>query len=381
MLNSPIRILHFIGSLDIGGSQAMVMNIYRKIDRQKIQFDFIIDHENGTFFKNEIESLGGRVYFFPNMNGKNIFKVLKFWNNFFIKHNEYKVIHFHVRSYTSLLIPIVKKNGLFTIVHSHSTSNGNGLFSLIKYFLQLPLRFQGDYFLACSDEAGRWLFGDNVLRKKNYKTIPNAIDGKKFYFDIDKRNEVRKKLDINDECFVLGNIGRMTYSKNQMFLVELLYEIKKTHSNVKLLLVGDGETYNSIREKVIDMKLENEVIMIGSSSTPELFYHAMDVFVFPSFWEGLGIVTIEAQANGLKCIVSDKIPKSIDIGSNLISYLSLNSSKITWIEKIFSNPPKRINQEQKLKQSGFEIENNIIWIEKFYIKNHEKFLNGEHFEY
>ncbi|AEF25344.1 capsular polysaccharide biosynthesis protein [Streptococcus parauberis KCTC 11537] len=162
----PIRVLHMIGSLNLGGSQALIMNIYRNIDRTQIQFDFIIDHPSMNYYQDEIERLGGRVYSFPTFTGRNVRNVRNEWDKFFKEHVEYSIIHFHVRSYISLLIPIAKRYGLITISHSHSISNGLGLKSKIKNLLQIPIRYQADYLFACSKEAGEWLFGKAAIKKE-----------------------------------------------------------------------------------------------------------------------------------------------------------------------------------------------------------------------
>ena len=216
----PLRILHMIGSLNIGGSQSMVMSLYRKIDRSKVQFDFIIDHGDHIYYKDEIEKLGGKIYTFPTFKVWNIVEIIKCWNNFFDSHKEYRVLHSHIRSYASLFLPIAKKNGLKTIIHSHSTSNGKGIVAVIKDIMQLPLRRQADYMFACSDEAGRWLFGRKALSKKNYMVIPNAIDSDRFKFNQEKRDEMRELLHIENK-YVIGTIGRLSAPKHQKFLIEV----------------------------------------------------------------------------------------------------------------------------------------------------------------
>ena len=163
-----MRVLHMIGSLGIGGSQAFVMNIYRKIDRSKMQFDFIIDHPEYDYYVNEIEEKGGKVFRFKTFKGKNYFSMIKEWDIFFSSHPEYKILHCHVRSYASLFIPIAKKYGVKVIIHSHNDSNGNGLKAFFKYVLQLPLRFQADYYMACSQKAGEWLFGKRICSSNKF---------------------------------------------------------------------------------------------------------------------------------------------------------------------------------------------------------------------
>ena len=170
-----IRILHMIGCLEIGGSQSMIMNIYRNIDRRIIQFDFVIDKDVKSPLYKEITQLGGKIYKMPKFNGINIIEVQSSWKKFFENHSEYKILHSHVRSYASIYLPVAKRCGVTTIIHSHNTSNGVGFPSLVKKILQFPLRYQADYLFACSKEAGEWLFGKKAIKKDNFKVIYNGI--------------------------------------------------------------------------------------------------------------------------------------------------------------------------------------------------------------
>ena len=198
-----VRILHYIGQLQFGGSQAFVMEIYRKIDKEKVQFDFVVFTNEKSGYYQEIIQLGGRVFESPQFNGRNYFEFITWWNQFFSLHPEYKVFHSHVRSVAALCISIAHKYGCYAIAHSHSTSNGRGIKAIIKNIMQFPIRYQADYMFACSEEAGEWLYGKNIAKRKNYRVIPNAIDAVRFNFDQDKRKQVRAELNIEDK-FVVG---------------------------------------------------------------------------------------------------------------------------------------------------------------------------------
>lgn len=368
MEKGPIRVLHMIGSLDVGGSQAMIMNIYRKIDKSKIQFDFIVDHDQMLFYEKEILELGGKVYILPTFKGWNFYEIYKSWNAFFKAHTEYSIIHFHVRSYISILIPIAKKFGLKVISHSHSTSNGTGIIASYKNVLQLPIRNQADYFFACSVEAGMWLFGPKILNSSFFIVIKNAIDGKKYYFNKEIRNKVRSELGITEDCILLGNVGRLTEAKNQEFLIDIFNEYQRRNMNSKLIIVGEGEKRRVLEEKINKLNLQDSCILIGNSACPEIYYQAMDLFVFPSKWEGLGMAAIEAQASGLYCLVSDNVPKLADINSNLIEFIPLENGKKFWVNKLLDIKVNRESQEKSLNKSGYEIHNTVLFLEKFYTK-------------
>ena len=211
-----IRILHMIGSLDIGGSQAMVMNLYRNIEREKIQFDFIVDSPNEQYFVDEIKQLGGKIYSMPKFKGTNLFEMKTKWDRFFIEHPEYKILHSHVRSYASIYLPIAKKHGLKTIIHSHSTSNGKGFSALVKAVMQYPLRYQADYFFGCSKEAGVWLFGSKVANSDRFYILKNGIDINRFLFNKNKRKKIREQLKVSDSTLVIGHVGRFNKAKNDL---------------------------------------------------------------------------------------------------------------------------------------------------------------------
>ncbi len=363
MNNTPIRVLHMIAILEMGGSQSMVMNIYRSIDREKVQFDFIVDHPDRDIeLRKEIESFGGKIYSMPSFKGTNICEVRKSWKTFFLTHREYKILHTHSRSYASIYLPIAKKCGLKTIAHSHSTSNGTGITGHIKDLLQMPLRYQADYLFACSKEAGEWLFGKKYVKSEKFRIIPNAIDTKRFTFNPEKRNRIREELGVSNS-FIIGHVGRMTYPKNHIFLLKMFAKFSQKIKNAKLLLVGDGELMESIVEEAKNLGIEKNVIFVGSKLNTCDYYQAMDLFVFPSIWEGLGIAVIEAQASGLYCLVSDAVPKSVDVGAGLVEFLSLDNSWCKRIRKI----EKRDNTETYIKNAGYDITKNANLLQHLYI--------------
>lgn len=358
-----IRILHMIGSLNIGGSQMMIMNLYRNIDREKIQFDFILDHPKQLYFAEEVETLGGKIFFMPEFTGINLQRVKKAWNNFFKEHPEYKILHSHVRSYASLYIPIAKKHGLKTIIHSHSTSNGKGITSIVKRVMQYPLRYQADYLIACSNEAGQWLYGKKACLKDNYFFLPNAIDTTKYRYSEDIANKYRDEFGLVDK-FVIGHVGRLHEVKNHMFLLAFFAEVSKRRSDAMLLLVGDGDLRSSIEAKIKELQIENRVILAGSRGDVAAIMSAMDVFVLPSLYEGLPVTVVEAQAAGLHCLISNCITEDVDI-SELVERLPINDTG-AWIERILSMDVNRIDVMPKIKQAGFDVSETATKLTEFY---------------
>lgn len=362
-----IRVLHYIGLLEFGGSQSFVMEIYRKIDREMLQFDFVTFPNQKVDFYDEIISLGGRVYESPRYNGKNHFEFVKWWKSFFEQHQEYRVFHCHVRSVAAICISIAHKYGCYAIAHSHSTSNGSGIISVIKDIMQFPVRFQADYMFACSYDAGKWMFGNRTIARNNFEVIFNAIDSERFGYNLQKRIQIRKKLKISDK-FVIGHVGRFTEPKNHMFLLEVFSEVLKERDNACLLLIGDGEKRSEIERKINELRINDSVILAGSKSNTCDYYQAMDVFAFPSLWEGLGMAAIEAQASGLHCVVSERIPKEVDIGASLICAIELDKGIKIWKDNIVSYvDAERSSHIDEVKTSGYDVVHNAKKMQDFYL--------------
>ncbi|NUU75301.1 glycosyltransferase family 1 protein [Paenibacillus xylanilyticus] len=346
----------------------MVMNLYRNIDRSKVQFDFIIHTNDKCDYDDEILSLGGVIHNIPQFNGKNFLQYKMAWHRFFKSHSEYKIIHGHVRSTASIYLWIAKRYGLITIAHSHSTSSGVGISAFVKNILQYPIRYIADYLIACSKSAGQWLFGEKVLKRNNFIILKNAIDSQQYTYDQDKRLKIRKELHIEDK-FVIGHVGRFNNSKNHDLLIDIFNVVHNREKKSILMMVGDGELRPNIEKKISDLGLMNSVIFLGvRPDIPELL-QSMDCFLFPSIFEGLGIVAIEAQAAGLPCLVSNSIPEETYI-TDLIESLPLNCSLDQWAEWIIlhSNNSKRENMTEEVKRSGYDIHHTVQSVQNFYLE-------------
>ncbi len=311
-----IRVLHYIGMLEYGGSQAFILEIYRNINHKKIQFDFVVFPNGNAELKREIKRLGARIYVSPQYNGRNHFLYQKWWNDFLKSHPEYQILHGHVRSVAAIYIPVAKKYGLKTIVHSHSTSNGTGFKAAVKNLMQLPVRFQADYFIACSPEAGKWLFGRKICSSNRYCCLANSIDVQRFIFHPKVREEVRRELHLSEKK-VIGHAGRLEEPKNQKFLLDMMQQIRD--DDVRLLIVGSGSMADALKRKAQQLQIEDRVIFTGARKDIERMYQAMDVFVFPSLWEGMPVSVIEAQAGGLRCLISDRITDEVKLTKRLCS--------------------------------------------------------------
>lgn len=358
-----IRVLHFIGCFEMGGSQAMVMNLLRSLNRDEIIFDFVIDNTERNYHEAEARALGSKIFKMPKFNGKNSGQIKREWNKFFKDHPEYKILHSHVRSYASLYIPVAKKNGVKTIIHAHSTSNGKGIAALVKMIMQLPLRYQADFMLACSNESGKWLYGKKAQEKENYLFLPNAINVEKYQYSEKTATEYKRKLGLEGK-YVIGHVGRFHEAKNHMFLLETFSKVVKARPDAVLLIVGDGDLKKSILDKVSQLEIDDKVILTGNRNDVPQLLQAMDLFVFPSLWEGLPLTVVEAQAASLPCVISDTITTDVDV-SELVHRLPINDTD-TWAEAILNNAWPKTNVIDKVKAAGFDVQDSISLLMKVY---------------
>ena len=315
MENNQLRIAHIIGKWLGGGVEAVVMNYYRHIDRNKIQFDFICDEDSTRIPYDEINALGGRVILVPPY--QKVFKYQKELIRIF-KENKYKIVHSHINTLSVFPLRAAKKAGVpVRIAHSHSTTNKKELKKNILKQLLRPLskKYATD-FMCCSEYAGRWLFGNKLYNQGKVYLLNNAIDIDKFAFNEEIRKKKRAELGISEDTFVIGHVGRFVEQKNHDFLIDIFKSIYEQKKNSTLILVGEGPLFDEIKKKVYSLNLESRVLFLGQRNDINELYQVMDVFVLPSLYEGLPVVGIEAQANGLPVVFCDNITKEIMINRN-----------------------------------------------------------------
>lgn len=367
MSKKPIRILQIVPNMQNGGLENLIMNIYRNIDRNKVQFDFLVHYQEKKFFDDEIEQLGGKIYRFSLRNNNNIFKYIIELNKFYKIHKEYKVIHCHMSSIGFINFVIAKHNGIkVRIAHSHNSSTDKTIKGRIKRIMIIPYKYISTINYACSKEAGKFLFG-----KKKFEMIPNAIETNKFEYNDKFDTEIRKKYGFNDEDIIIGHIGRFNIQKNHIFLLKAFKEAVKENRKLKLMLLGDGELMPLVKKYVCENDLEKSVIITGVVSDTWKYYSAFDVFSLPSLFEGLPVVGVEAQSSGVKCIFSDNITKDIVI-SDLIKYLELNKElwKNEFLNLSKSTPKQRKKYNNIVSKSQFNIKKLASYLEKEYIRRY-----------
>jgi len=366
-MDKPIRILHVIGAMNCGGAETMIMNLYRNIDREKIQFNFLVHTEKECFFDAEIRELGGKIYSVPRFNLINLFRYKKALKKFFGEHLEYTAVHGHIGSSACIYLNIAKKYGMFAIAHSHNTNSTEiSLKNVLYRLFSLKTRRVADCFFACSKDAGADRFGKRITNSNNFSVIQNAIETDGFVYNESVRLKVREELGFSDE-FIVGHIGRFSYQKNHEYLLRVFAEILKLKKNAILLLLGDGELREEIERKISELNLNEHVVLAGVRKDANRFLNAMDCFVFPSHFEGLGIVAVEAQCNGLPCFINETFPTELDINSNL-HRLSLQSGPDVWAKEIVENA-KRIPADEaveNVRRAGYDIKQIAKKLESFY---------------
>ena len=361
-----IKILHIVSSLSIGsGVMSTIMNFYRKIDKSKVQFDFVYFYDciEQETYKEEIIKNGGKTYY---VTKPTVYAINKFTRDLtqIINKNIYKAIHLH-EVYLNLLIgPIARRNNIKNIIsHSHTTIySDNKLKAIRNKILCIPLKKQVNIFFACSRAAGKFLYGND----SDVYIMNNAIDCNKFRFNETIRNDIRERLNLKDK-FVVGHIGRFSKQKNHSFLIDIFSEIKKVKENSVLILIGNGNLKCNIKEKVRRLNLDDYVKFLNDRKDINELLQGMDIFLLPSLFEGLPVSGIEAQSTGLPCIVSNKITEELNLGN--CKYISLDKSAKLWAKEIINCGSDYIRKDNfiEITKKGFNIESEARKLEEFYI--------------
>ncbi|MBQ3306675.1 MAG: glycosyltransferase family 1 protein [Bacilli bacterium] len=365
--DKPIRIAMIIGKWVGGGVESVIMNYYRHIDRNKIQFDFICDEDSTNIPYEEIEKLGGKVIIVPPY--QKVFKYIKELKRIF-KQNNYKIVHSNINTLSVFPLYAAKKvNVPIRIAHSHSSINKSKkelLRNIIKIILKNFSKTYATHYFACSQQAGISQFGEKTFNDGKIEIIKNAISLDDFSFNKNIRNKIREELGIKNNDLVIGHVGRFVKTKNHDLIVDIFNELYKENKNYKLMLIGQGPLQEIIKQKVKDLGIENQVIFLGQQSNTSKYYQAMDLFLFPSLYEGLGMVFVEAQVSALPSIASTEVPQEAKV-SDRAYFIGLDEPIKEWTKKI----KEVINQERKvdtkrIKEAGYDIEIETKKLEKIY---------------
>lgn len=362
-----VRVLQVVTYMGRGGLETMLMNYYRHIDRNKVQFDFLVHRDFEADYDQEILDLGGRIYHVSRLVPWSRFYRTEL-KKFFHEHPEYQIVHVHQDCLSSVALQCAKECGVpVRIAHSHSS----GAVKDIKYPIKLHYMKQipkyATHMFACGKQAGDWMFSGN-----EYRIIRNAIDVEKYQYsaDIDKR--VRLEFGLGEKMIV-GHVGNFTAAKNHMFLLDMFQEVLKKREEARLLLVGGGEGMNPVREKAKNLGIQDRIIFTGVRSDVNRLMQAMNVFVFPSLYEGLPVTMIEAQASGLPCIISDHVSDECIVSRGLVSGMPLEESPARWAECILQQSDRRHeNHRKEIQEAGYDISTAAKKLEKFYLEIAER---------
>lgn len=350
----------------MGGVETFIYNTTRFSNKKKYEYDFLVHGTDHTVFQNEINDFyGGKnhFYFIPSFKKKPLSAIKALFSFYRNNGNKYDFIHLETGATSEVVyaFPFCLVKHLKLISHSH---NGGGYSPIVNYLFRPIINIVSSQKIACSQAAARWLFG----KSNHIKIINNGIDTNRFSFDNNKRSVIRKKYKIDDNTLLIGHIGRFSEQKNHKFIIKIFKKVKEYNPNSKLMLLGVGELQNSIKKQVESFKLENDVIFCDLKSNTPDYYSAFDAFLMPSFYEGLPVVGIEAQSEGLPCFFSSNISKLIKITDNA-HIISLNEDEEVWAQKILStdlNSKDRSQYAKKVSEKGFSIESTVKELEKIY---------------
>ena len=359
-MSEPKRVLQVVTHMDRGGLETMLMNYYRQTDRSRVQFDFLTHREGEKDYDAEIRALGGRIYHVPPVNpfSRNYLRAL---DVFFAEHPEYEVVHSHLDCMSAYVLRAAKKHGVpVRLAHSHNTNQPKNLKYLIKLWSKRKIAGKATGLFACGEDAGRWMFGG-----AEFRVLPNAIGAAAYRADELVRKEGRTELGVED-AVVLGHVGRFNEQKNHPFLIDLFAEAVKKEPRVRLVLVGDGEGRAAIEKKVQTLGLTDKVLFLGVRSDVPRLLQAMDVFVFPSLYEGLPVSLVEAQAAGLPCVISDRVPEESVLADG-VERLPLGDAAY-WADRVLRAAEKgKKDTYEAICAAGFDIAQNARWLEEFYL--------------
>lgn len=372
-MTEPIRILNLFVIMDRGGAEAMVMNYYRSIDRTKVQFDFMVHREQRGEYEDEIEKLGGKVYRMRPIRPGSFHKYEKELDDFFTQHPEYKIIHCNCSELGYYAFKVAKKHNVAVrICHAHSAPSVDKGFmekakSIFRNYFKKGIRPLTTDMFVCSTVAGDWLFGKE--NESRFVMMNNAIDTKKYIQNDAVKERIRKKYNLENK-YVIGHVGRFVTAKNHPFILQVFNEVQKKCENARLLLVGKYDTQigNDFIKKAEELGIKDKIVFTGVVDNVNEMLQSMDLFLFPSLYEGLPVSVIEAQAAGLKCVVSNTITSQCIVTDN-VKVMSLETDAEKWADEILKYKDGYTHEDtsKQIADAHFDIEENAKWLQNFYL--------------
>ena len=349
-----IKVLHYIPGFLYGGIESLYLEWYKRLDHSSVEFELLLRTQDDSIALKQYRELNGKYYRLPEV--KNITNYIIKVNQFFKYHHDYDIIHATIAD--SIVLSAAKRYGIKTIVHSHTSKPINDnilkrIYFSIDFFISE--KFFIDYAFACSKLASQYMFGGLVFKNKKVVLIHNAIDINNYKYDSKVREEKRKEFDLQNN-YCIGHVGRMTYPKNQFFLLDIFKDVLKGKHDSVLLMVGDGPDEAALKKYAQDIGISESVRFLGNRDDVKDLIQAMDLFLLPSRYEGLPVTLIEAQAAGLPCVISDVITEESYI-TDLIYRKSLNDSTSSWAETICSLVNvERKDMSSQISAKGFDMD-------------------------
>lgn len=364
---APIRVLNLFTVMDRGGAETTVMNYYRNLDRDRVQFDFLVHRDEAGAYDAEIRELGGRIYTAPAMTAVNLRRYSRFLDGFFSDHPEYRVVHSHMSELGYFAFRKARRASVpVTICHAHNRPVGIDSKSLARFALKHLIARSTTTRFACSREAGDWLFGAG--RRPSVIYMRNAVDTVMFRWDPAKAEEVRRNLGLA-QATVVGSVGRFEPQKNHAFLLEVFSRVHARIPSARLVLVGTGSRLAEVKRLTSELGLDDAVLFLGARRDVADILLALDVFLFPSLFEGLPVAVVEAQASGLHCILSDAISEEVKLTDN-VTFLPLRTDSNEWAAAVLDGAfgGRDVSAHIRVSEAGFDVRAQATWLAEFYLK-------------
>ena len=368
-MTKPLRVLQVLTSLDRGGMETMTMNFYRQMDRNRVQFDFLLHREKEGDYEVEARSLGANIYRVPRQNPLSLRYLLAI-DRFFEEH-PYQVVHVQLDCMSAPLLAAAKRNGaVVRIAHSHSSRQDKDFKYPLKLVCKRFIRREATDLFACGVDAGRWMFGTD-----DFRVVRNAVDVDAYAFDGERRERLRRELDVSIGALVIGHVGRFAPAKNHVFIIDVFVEALKLRPDAVLVLVGDGELRPEVERRAQSLGVYGSVRFLGVRSDVAALMQAMDAFLMPSVYEGLPLVLVEAQAAGLPCLISDSIPRDCDFKGSVIERMQLSESPSSWaatLVEVCGDSSARAKGAAVVRAEGFDVKAEAERLARFYARRLEE---------
>ncbi len=362
-----IRVLHSVSNMDRAGIETMLMNYYRHMDHEKIQFDFLCNKSKLGAYDEEIKKLGGEIYITPGLNPVKFFKYQKYMKNLFDKNKGLKILEAHNGALGVYSLYAAKKNNIpYRIFHAHGASITFDIKWPLKMLCKTQILNVCNINFTCGVEAARCYFGNKNVSQNNYVLVRNAIDIGKFTYQELTRNKLRQQYNLEDNILI-GHVGRFMKQKNHNFLIDIFQQIHRLEPKARLVLLGDGELEEQIKDKLKNKNLLEYTLLLGNVANVNEWYQAFDAFVLPSIWEGLPVVGIEAQTASLPCFFSSEVTTEVDVSGTSV-FLPLDKP-LDWAEKILDKTKNisRIDMTNIVTKSGYNIKHEAKMLQEYYL--------------